>query len=88
MTRWQLEYDPAAKKELAKLDKTKALQVAEYLNEVCKLEDPASRGHSMTGPLAGLHRYQLGQLRILVKIKRNIVTVFVLSIGRRDTIYK
>lgn len=84
---WAIEYEPQAEKELSKLDKGVQRAVKKFLDEVSALQDPASRGHGMTGPMAGLHRYRIGQLRILVKIKRNIVTVLVLTIDKRDSIY-
>ena len=84
---WLLTYDPAAEKELAKLDKSVQRSVKKYLAEVCQLKDPATRGHGLTGPLAGNHRYRIGQLRIMVRIERSIVTVLVLKIDRRDSVY-
>lgn len=50
---WLLTYDPAAEKELAKLDKSVQRSVKKYLAEVCQLKDPATRGDGLTGPLAG-----------------------------------
>ena len=84
---WTLIYDPAAEKELSKLDKAIAKKVKAYLGEVCQLSDPADRGHALTGPYAGLHRYRIGQLRVIVSIERQIITVAVLTIDKRDSIY-
>lgn len=84
---WTLVYDPTAAKELSKLDKGIAREVKTYLEEVCHLEDPAVRGHSLTGPWAGFHRYQLGQARVIVKIQRSVITISVVKIGRRDSVY-
>lgn len=84
---WQLEYDPAAAKELGKLDRAIQKKIKAYLAEVCELEDPTVRGHGLTGPWAGLHRYRVGQLRIIVSIDRGIVTVTIIKIDRRDSAY-
>lgn len=84
---WQLAYDAAAEKELGKLDRAIQKKVKAYLAEVCELADPAARGHGLTGPWAGLHRYRVGQLRIIVSIERGIVTVTVIKIDRRDSAY-
>ena len=54
---------------------------------MCELADPAARGHGLTGPWAGLHRYRVGQLRIIVSIECGIVTVTVIKIDRRDSAY-
>ena len=84
---WALRYDPAAEKELSKLDKALQRSVKKYLFEVCDLDDPSDRGHGLTGPLAGQHRYRIGQIRMIVKIQRQIVTVLVLKVDRRDSVY-
>ena len=84
---WRLEYDPAAEKELGKLDRAIQKKVKAYLADVCELADPATRGHGLTGRWAGLHRYRVGQLRIIVSIERGNVTVTVIKIDRRDSAY-
>lgn len=84
---WTLEFDPAAEKELARLDKAQQRSVAKYLAECCQLDDPADRGHALTGQWAGFHRYRIGQLRIIVKIVRGRLVIMTMRIGRRDTIY-
>jgi mRNA interferase RelE/StbE len=60
---WTLIISDTADKQLAKLDKTIAKKVRAYLEDVCQLNNPADRGHALTGPWAGLHRYRIGQLR-------------------------
>ena len=84
---WQLRYDPAAEKDLSKLDRAVQRSVKRYPAEVCELDDPAQRWHPLSGPLAGHHRYRIGQLRIIVRIQRLIVTVTVIQLDRRDTAY-
>ena len=84
---WQLRYDPAAEKELSKLDKAVQRSVKKFMAEVCELDDPAERGHPLSAPLAGHHRYRIGQLRIIVRIQRLLVTVTVIKLDRRDTAY-
>ena len=84
---WKLQFDPAAEKELGKLDKAVQRTVKKFLAEVCDLNDPASRGHTLSHKLAGQHTYRIGQLRIVVRIVREVVTVLVLKIDRRDSVY-
>lgn len=85
--RWRLEYSETAEKALAKLDRAIARKLIAYMDELCALGDPAERGHPLTGPLAGKHRYRLGQLRIICDIRRGTIVIHVLNIGRRDSIY-
>ena len=84
---WKLQYDPAAEKELSKLDKGVQRSLKKYLADVCELADPAARGHALSNKLAGQHTYRVGQLRVIVRILRSIVTVMVLEIERRDSAY-
>jgi len=84
---WALVISETADKQLSKLDKAIAKKVRAYLEEACKLDNPADRGHALTGPYAGLHRYRVGQLRIIVAIERQVITVTVLTVDRRDSIY-
>lgn len=84
---WKLRITDDAKKQLSKLDKGIQRTVSSYLRECTQLQDPASRGHGLTGPWAGYHRYRVGQLRVIVQIIRGEVTIMVIEIGRRDSIY-
>ena len=84
---WILQFDPAAKKELSKLDRAMQKAVTKYLLDACQLQDPASRGHALAGPWAGFHRYRIGQLRAIVQIERKTVTILVIKIDRRDSVY-
>lgn len=84
---WKLLFDPAAEKELSKHDKAVQRTVKKFLAEVCELHDPAARGHTLSNKLAGQHTHRIGQLRLIVRIMREVVTVLVLKIDRRDSAY-
>jgi mRNA interferase RelE/StbE len=85
--RWRLAYSDTAEKDLSKLDKAMARKLMAYMDELCNLVDPADRGHALTGPLPGKHRYRIGQLRIICDIQRGTIVIYVLKISRRDSIY-
>jgi mRNA interferase RelE/StbE len=85
--RWNLLYDPAAEKELSKLDQGIQRNIKKYLSEVCELANPADRGHALTGPWAGFHRYRVGQIRIIVEIEHKVIIVTVVKVDRRDSVY-
>ena len=84
---WNLVVSEAADKQLTKLDRAMQKAVKKYLLDVCQLQDPASRGHALAGPWAGFHRYRIGQLRAIVQIERKMVTILVIKIDRRDSVY-
>lgn len=85
---WDIIYSETAEKQFAKLDKGVQRTLKTYLENVSQLENPADKGHPLTGVWAGFHRYRVGQIRIIVEIERNIVTVTVIKIDKRDSIYK
>lgn len=85
---WKLRITETAEKQLSKLDKSIARAVLSYLSECCVLEDPAERGHSLSGPWAGFHRYRIGPLRVIVAIQRGDLILLVVTVEKRDVIYR
>jgi mRNA interferase RelE/StbE len=84
---WDIQYSDTAEKQLSKLDKSVQKKVVTYLEDLATLQDPAERGHPLTGPLAGCQTYRIGQLRAIIKIYRSTIIIAVLTIDRRDSIY-
>ena len=81
---WELLISESADKQLGKLDKAIERKIRNFLEDVCQLQDPSDRGHPLTGPWAGFHRYRVGQIRIIVEIDRHVVTVTVLKVRLPD----
>lgn len=51
---WQIKFDDASKKDLAKLDKQIAKRITEFLRErVAVLDDPRSIGEALKGSKLG-----------------------------------
>lgn len=84
---WKLVFTETASKQIDRLDKDIQRKLKLYLADACQLENPADRGHSLTGPWSGFHRYRVGQIRIIIRIERSIVTVTVVKVDRRDSVY-
>ena len=84
---WRLVISDTASKLLSKLDRSISNSVKEYLAEACQLKDPAARGHPLSGRWASYHRYRVGQLRLIVFIDRNVLTLTLVTPGRRDSVY-
>ena len=61
---WRIEFTRNADKAMRKLDKGVAARMLDELDEIAKLEDPRSRGKALTGNLAGVWRYRVGDYRI------------------------
>lgn len=82
---WIIEFDAAAKKELAGLDKPVAKRITAFLRErVAPLEDPRTIGEALKGPrLGAFWKYRVGDYRIICSIEDGRLTVLVLRIGTR-----
>ena len=58
------------------------------LDEIAKLEDPRSRGKALTGNLAGVWRYRVGDYRILCDINDGRLVILVVDVAHRREVYK
>jgi mRNA interferase RelE/StbE len=57
---WKIEFDPAAIKELEKLDKTVERRIIKFLRErVASMDDPRQIGGSLQGTGSGLWKYRV-----------------------------
>ena len=85
---WKIEFGKEAKRDFAKLDKSVQRKIFQYLNvRVAGAPDPKAFGKPLTHNLTGLWRYRVGDYRILCKIEDDTLTVLVVEIGHRSTIY-
>ena len=82
---WQIEFDPSAAKELAKLDKPTARRIVQFLRErVAPLTDPRSLGEALRGDeLGSFWKYRLGDYRVVAEIIDRRVVIIVVRVGHR-----
>ena len=73
---------------MRKLDKGVAARVFDELDEIAKLEDTRSRGKALTGNLAGVWRYRVGDYRILCDINDGRLVILVVDVAHRREGYK
>jgi mRNA interferase RelE/StbE len=86
---WKIEFDPAALKELKKLDKSVEKRILKFLRErVAKLDDPRQVGARLQGTLSGLWKYRIGDYRLICSLENDRLVVLVLRIGHRREVYK
>ena len=75
-------------KQLGKLDKPTARRIIDYLRETSSGEDPRSRGRGLTGNLAGLWRYRVGNYRIIACIEDDELLILAINIDHWARIYR
>lgn len=86
---WSIEFDPDARRELDKLDKSVSDRILKFLWErVAALEDPRSIGERLHGQLRQYWKYRVGDYRLICSLKDDRLVVIVVRIGHRREIYK
>ncbi|MGL5823378.1 MAG: type II toxin-antitoxin system RelE family toxin [Nocardioides sp.] len=84
---WSIEVAPRAEKALRKLDRQVVRRIRTALVRLGTLEDPTAPCKALSGPLAGLWRYRVGDYRIILDIDHNQVVILTLDLGHRSEIY-
>ena len=87
---WQIEVSDAAKKQMSKMGRVEAKRITAFLRQrIASLDDPRQLGEALQGTrFAGLWRYRVGDYRILVDIRDEVVTVIVIGVGHRGEVYR
>ena len=87
---WRIEFEDAAMKELAKLDKQVARRILVFLCErVAVLDDPRSVGEALKGSRLGeFWKYRVGDYRIITNIEDGVMRILVLKVGNRREVYR
>jgi mRNA interferase RelE/StbE len=87
---WQIKFDDASIKDLAKLDKPVARRITTFLRErVAWLDDPRSIGEALKGSKLGeLWKYRVGDYQIISSIEDGALLILVVRIGNRKDVYR
>lgn len=65
-----------------------AQRILRELEEVAALDDPRSRGKGLSGNLAGLWRYRVGDYRVVCELDDGVMVVLVVDVAHRSTVYR
>ena len=85
---WAIEFDPAAFRELSRLDKQIQRRILRYLRErLASEEDPHRFGKDLRGEKAGVWRYRVSDHRLICAIEDKTERIRVLRIGHRRSVY-
>ena len=87
---WTIEPDPAADRELDKLDPQVARRILSFLHgRVAVLDNPRSLGDALKGSELGeFWKYRIGDYRIIASIEDSAVRILVVKIGNRREVYR
>ncbi len=86
---WKIEIDPAAVRELNKLDPQIFRRIIKFLQErLALLDDPRSIGEALKGSTMGeFWKYRVGDYRIISSIEDKAMCILVVRIGNRREVY-
>ena len=86
---YSVELSPGAIKQLKKLDGEVQRRIAVLIGKIETLPDPRSIGEALHGDkLGSFWKYRVGDWRIVASIKDAVLTVVVIEIDHRSTIYR
>jgi mRNA interferase RelE/StbE len=87
---WRVEFNPAAERELARLDPQAARRILRFLFErVAEQSDPRRIGEALRGSKLGeFWKYRVGDYRVIARIEDREILVIVVRIGHRREIYR
>lgn len=87
---WRIEFDPAAQRELDKLDPQAARRILQFLSErVAPSSNPRSLGEALKGSKLGeFWKYRVGDFRIIASIEDRRLLILVVRIGNRRDVYR
>ncbi len=87
---WQIEFDPAALRELKKLDAKIAKRLLAFLHQrLSQLDDPRSLGQALKDSRLGeFLKYRVGDYRVIAQIQDKRLLILVLRVGNRREIYR
>ncbi|MBB5207668.1 type II toxin-antitoxin system RelE family toxin [Chiayiivirga flava] len=86
---WVIEFAASASRQLGKLGHNDAERVLQFLRtRIATADNARSIGKALRGPLGDFWRYRVGDIRLVCDIQDHRLVVLVLTVGRRDTVYK
>jgi len=86
---WRIELTGEAHKKLAKLDRSEAKRIRDYLRHRLEpLDNPRRLGKPLKGRLGELWRYRVGNYRLVCELRDEVLVVLVVRIGKRSEIYR
>ena len=87
---WTIEYAQSSRKPMERLDPMVRRRIREFLSvRIAMLDDLRQLGEALQGTrYAGIWRYRVGDCRILVDIRDEVVTIIVVGVGHRGEVYR
>jgi len=81
---WAIRFTPRADQDFSKLGSGDRARVLRFLDDrIRPLDDPRSQGKALQGEYAGMWRYRVGDIRIIVRLEYDVLVILVVEVGNR-----
>ena len=88
MAKFRIELSNQAGKILEKMIAKEPQMYKRVARVLDNLEEDPFLGKALKGQLKGRYSYRIGSFRIIYKVQRNILIIYVIDIGHKRDIYK
>jgi mRNA interferase RelE/StbE len=86
---WQIELNEVAEEDLFRFDKAVRHRILRFFEErVQNHPDPRQLADHLEGQFKGLHRFRIGDYRVVAEIRRNELIILALFMDHRSRVYK
>ena len=86
--KYKVVFTKLAKKQLKKLDKYVAALIIGWIEKNLQdCEEPRKHGKNLIANKSGQWRYRIGEYRLICEILDKEITILVLEVGHRKSIY-
>ena len=88
MKKYKVDYTMKAIKQLRKLDKHTRNLIYSWIDKnLVNCENPRVHGKALVENRSGQWRYRIGDYRLICEIQEEKITILVLEVGHRKSIY-
>jgi len=86
---WTVEFHPAARDELAGLDRPIQRRIQKFIDErLLRASDPRQLGKALTGAWAGFLKFRIGDWRMIAKVRDERLIIYIVRVGHRREVYR
>ena len=86
---WSVEFHPAARDELASLDRPVQKRIQRFIDErLVRSADPRQVGRALTGAWTGFWKYRVGDWRMIAQVRDDRLIIYIVRVGHRREVYK
>ncbi|MGH9651035.1 MAG: type II toxin-antitoxin system RelE family toxin [Terriglobales bacterium] len=86
---WSVEFHPAARDELAALDRPVQRRIQRFIDErLVPADDPRKLGRVLTGAWAGFWKYRVGDWRMIAQVRDERLIIYIVRVGHRREVYR